>query len=118
MQTFGRNIWNGIITLEEAPKKKINFKRKLVILKILLDQNTKIKRKEKHYLIKTQVKQVKEKKKFSTFFRGKKVYHEKVYNSISSKVLCTFVPSKSFGQLLEISTKSFILLKTFSLEVS
>ena len=46
------------------------------------------------------------------------MYHEKVYNSISSKVLCTFVPSKSFGQLLEISTKSFILLKIFSLEVS
>lgn len=56
MQTFGRNISNGIITLAEALKKKINFKRKLVILKILLDQNTKIKRKEKHYLIKTQVK--------------------------------------------------------------
>ena len=118
MQTFGSNIWNGIITLEDTLTKKINFKKKLVILKILLYQNTKIKRKEKYYLIKTQVKLGKEKKKFLTFFSDKKVYHQKACKSISSKVLCTFVPNKSFGQLLEISTKSFILLKTFSLEVS
>ena len=53
---FGRDIWNGIITLELRLEKQANFEKKKVILKILLDQNTKIKRKEKHYLIKTQVK--------------------------------------------------------------
>ena len=30
-----------------------------------------------------------------------------------SRVLCTFVPNKSFGQFLHISTKNFILLKAF-----
>ena len=35
-----------------------------------------------------------------------------------SRVLCTFVPNKSFGQLLDISTKNFISLKTFSSEFS
>ena len=35
-----------------------------------------------------------------------------------SKVLYTFVPNKSFGQLLDISPKSFILLKTFNSEFS
>ena len=29
-----------------------------------------------------------------------------------------FVPNKSFGQLLDISPKNFILLKTFDLELS
>ena len=33
-----------------------------------------------------------------------------------SRVLCTFVPNKSFGQLLDISTKNFISLKTFNSE--
>ena len=30
----------------------------------------------------------------------------------------TFVPNKTFGQLLEISSTNFIFLKTFSLEFS
>ena len=30
-----------------------------------------------------------------------------------SRVLYTFVPSKSFGQLLDISPENFIFLKTF-----
>ena len=33
-----------------------------------------------------------------------------------SKVLYRFVPNKSFGQLLDISPKDFIFLKTFNLE--
>ena len=35
-----------------------------------------------------------------------------------SRVLCTFVPNKSFGQLLDISPKNFIFLKTFDSEFS
>ena len=35
-----------------------------------------------------------------------------------SRVLYTFVPNKSFGRLLDISTKNFIFLKTFDLEFS
>ena len=35
-----------------------------------------------------------------------------------SRVLCTFVPNKSFVQLLDISPKSFIFLKTFNSEFS
>ena len=35
-----------------------------------------------------------------------------------SRVLYTFVPNKSFGQLLDISPKSFIFLKTFNSEFS
>ena len=31
----------------------------------------------------------------------------------NSRVLYTFVPNKSFGQLLEISPKNFIFLKAF-----
>ena len=31
-----------------------------------------------------------------------------------SRVLCTFVPNKSFGQLLDISPSNFIFLKTFN----
>ena len=34
----------------------------------------------------------------------------------SSRVLYTFVPNKSFGQLLDISPENFIFLKTFDLE--
>ena len=34
------------------------------------------------------------------------------------RVLYTFIPNKSFGQLLDISPKSFIFLKTFDSEVS
>ena len=49
---FRRDIWIGIITLEFRLEKQANFEKK----KDSLDQNTKIKRKEKHYLIKTQVK--------------------------------------------------------------
>ena len=33
-----------------------------------------------------------------------------------SKVLCTFVPNKSIGQLFDISPKNFIFLKTLNLE--
>ena len=33
-----------------------------------------------------------------------------------SKVLCTFIPKKLFGQLLDISLKNFILLQIFNLE--
>ena len=36
----------------------------------------------------------------------------------SSIVLYTFIPSKSFGQLLDISPKNFIFLKTFDSEFS
>ena len=35
-----------------------------------------------------------------------------------SRVLYTFVPNKSFGQLLHISPKNFIFLKTFNSEFS
>ena len=35
-----------------------------------------------------------------------------------SRVLYTFVPNKSFGQVLDISPKSFIFLKTFDSEFS
>ena len=35
----------------------------------------------------------------------------------NSKVLYKFIPNKSFGQLLDISTRSFIFLKTFDLEL-
>ena len=34
------------------------------------------------------------------------------------EVLYTFVPKKSFGQLLDISPKNFIFLKTFNSEFS
>ena len=34
------------------------------------------------------------------------------------RVLYTFVPNKSFGQLLDISPESFIFLKTFDSEFS
>ena len=34
------------------------------------------------------------------------------------RVLYTFIPSKSFGQLLDISHKCFIFLKTFNSEFS
>ena len=36
----------------------------------------------------------------------------------NSRVLYTFVPNKSFGQLLDICPKNFILLKTFDKEFS
>ena len=35
-----------------------------------------------------------------------------------SRVLYTFVPNKSFGQLLDISAKNFLFLKTFNSEFS
>ena len=35
-----------------------------------------------------------------------------------SRVLCTFLPNKSFAQLLDISPKNFIVLKTFNAEFS
>ena len=36
----------------------------------------------------------------------------------NSRVLYSFVPNKSFGQLLDISSKNFIFLKTFDSEFS
>ena len=36
----------------------------------------------------------------------------------NSRVLYTFVPNKSFGQLLDISPENFIYLKTFDSEFS
>ena len=35
-----------------------------------------------------------------------------------SRILYTFIPDKSFGQLLDISPKNFIFLKTFDSEFS
>ena len=35
-----------------------------------------------------------------------------------SRALYTFLPNKSFGHLLDISSKNFIFLKTFNLEFS
>ena len=35
-----------------------------------------------------------------------------------SRVLHTFVPNKSFGQLLDISPKNYIILKAYNSEVS
>ena len=35
-----------------------------------------------------------------------------------SRVLYTFIPNKSFGELLDISPKHFIFLKTFNSEFS
>ena len=39
------------------------------------------------------------------------------YYQQDSRVLYTFVPNKSFGQLLNISPKNFIFLKTFDSEL-
>ena len=36
----------------------------------------------------------------------------------NSRVLCTFVPNNSFGQLLSISPKNFTFFKTFNSECS
>ena len=36
----------------------------------------------------------------------------------NSRALYTFVPNKSFGELFDISIKSFIFLKTFNSELS
>ena len=47
--------------------------------------------------------------------------HCNVFNNSyqqKSRVLYTFVPNKSFGQLLDISPKYFIFLKTFDSEFS
>ena len=46
--------------------------------------------------------------------------HCNVYNSYQkkSRVLYTFAPNKSFGQLLDISSEKFIFLKTFDSEFS
>ena len=40
------------------------------------------------------------------------------YHQQDSGVLYTFVPNKAFGQLLDISPKKFIFLKTFDSEFS
>ena len=40
-----------------------------------------------------------------------------VNNDYKSRVLYKFVPNKSFDQLLDISPKSFIFLKTFDSEL-
>ena len=46
--------------------------------------------------------------------------HCNVFNNYqqNSQVFYTFVPNKSFGQLLNISRKTFIFLKTFDSEFS
>ena len=47
--------------------------------------------------------------------------HYKIVNKDyqqDSRVLYTFVPNKSFDQLLDISPKNFIFLKTFNSEFS
>ena len=48
------------------------------------------------------------------------IYYNIVNNDYqqNSRVLYTFVPNKSFGQLLDISPKNFIFLKTFDSEFS
>ena len=47
--------------------------------------------------------------------------HSNIFNNDYQKdprVLYTFAPNKSFGQLLDISAKYFIFLKTFDSEFS
>ena len=47
--------------------------------------------------------------------------HGKIVNKDyqqDSRILHTFVPNKSFGQLFDISPKNFIFLKTFDSEFS
>ena len=47
--------------------------------------------------------------------------HCNIFNNVhqqDSRVLHTFVPNKSFGQLLNNSPKNFIFLKTFNSEFS
>ena len=47
--------------------------------------------------------------------------HSNIFNNDYqqvSRVLYTFVPNKSFGQLLDISQKKFIFLKSFNSEFS
>ena len=48
------------------------------------------------------------------------IYCNAVNNSYqqNSRVLYTFVPDKSFGQLLDVSRGNFIFLKTFDSEFS
>ena len=49
------------------------------------------------------------------------IVHGNIVNNDSqqdSRVLYTFVPNKPFGQLLDISQKYFIFLKTFNSEFS
>ena len=42
----------------------------------------------------------------------------KNYNQHTSKVLFTFVPNKQFGQLINISPHSFIMINTVNTEFS
>ena len=44
--------------------------------------------------------------------------HSNIVNNKDSRVLYIFIPNKSFGQLLDISPKKFIFLKTFNSEFS
>ena len=48
------------------------------------------------------------------------IHHNVVNNSYqqNSRVLYTFVPNKSFSQLLDISPENFMFLKTFDSEFS
>ena len=46
------------------------------------------------------------------------IYCNIVHNQQNSKAMYTFVPNKSFGQLLNISPENFIILKTFDSEFS
>ena len=52
-----------------------------------------------------------------TVYPSIRIYLDKIQNRITFKrVLYTFVPNKSFGQLLDISLENFIFLKTFNSE--
>ena len=45
------------------------------------------------------------------------IVHHNIVNNDYLPVLYTFVPNKSFGQLLDISAKNLIFLETFNSEV-
>ena len=50
--------------------------------------------------------------------RAFKCVFQTLLNKQNSKVLCTFAPNRSFGQLLDISIQNFIFSKTFDSEFS
>ena len=58
---------------------------------------------------------------FQSIFLQKSFQHHHIHfhhHQQDSRVLYTFVPNKLFGQLLDISPKNFIFLKTFDSEFS
>ena len=50
MQSFGRDLWKGNITLEDAVEEQIILKMQFIIFIILLDHEKKTKRKKNHLL--------------------------------------------------------------------